>query len=231
MKTYWRATAAVVALMGALTLGALLPATPGHTQVARTVVRVRQNGPDDAVPVTLQGTSAISGSVNVVNTPNVNVANTPNVNVVSLPAVQVNSSVASPLFTRNVNDAVQPIHLLGTVVIPGGSFGGNADIAPPVPGDRRLVIEYASVHTTLPAAQRLLTAEVATRVGGVGLAHEIPILNGGALNAALAEYAGGQAMRAYADPGTLVNISAVRGPATGNQEVYFELSGYLTPVP
>src|SRR5438094_2091345 len=65
MKTYWRTAAAVAALAGALTLGALLPATPGHTQVARQVVRVLQNGPNDAVPVILQGTGAITGSINV----------------------------------------------------------------------------------------------------------------------------------------------------------------------
>src|SRR5438270_5230197 len=60
MKTYWRTAAAVAALAGALTLGALLPATPGHTQVARTVVRVRQDSPSDTVPVSVQGAALIN---------------------------------------------------------------------------------------------------------------------------------------------------------------------------
>jgi len=39
------------------------------------------NTPSNPVPVTLQGTSTVSGNVAVTNTPNVNVVNTPTVNV------------------------------------------------------------------------------------------------------------------------------------------------------
>src|SRR5262245_44974805 len=46
-----------------MTLGALLPATPGHTQVARQAVRVLQNGPPDTVPVSVQGISLTPGGV------------------------------------------------------------------------------------------------------------------------------------------------------------------------
>jgi hypothetical protein len=46
------------------------------------------NPASSPVPVTLQGTGAVTGNVTVTNTPNVTVTNTPNVNVVSAPGLQ-----------------------------------------------------------------------------------------------------------------------------------------------
>ena len=134
MKTYWRTAAAVAALAASLTLGALLPATPGHTQVARTVVRVLQNGPNDAVPVTLQGSGASAGNVNVVNTPSVNVANSP--------MVLLSNPAASPGLTRDVDHLVT---YQANDLAPG--VKGNREAAvvlPAVPAGKRLVIDYVS---------------------------------------------------------------------------------------
>src|SRR5262249_30673932 len=154
---------------GAMTLGALLPATPGHTQVARQVVRVLQNGPNDAVPVTLQGGGANAGNVNVINTPNVHVT--------SLPAVQVDSSVAGPLFTRNVNDAVEPVQISKSIF----QMGSPVPIVTvfTVPADRRLVVEFVSAVMAIPPPQQAVELNIETTVQGTASRHYFPFQNQG----------------------------------------------------
>ena len=146
MKSYWRATAAIVALTAALTLGALLPATPGHSQSTGPKVIVA-NGPTQPVPVTLQGTCAIAG--------NVNVANTPNVNVTSLPAVQLaaGNRVGIDAAANTVRDADQPAwHRFQAENSLQASGFNNANpfglVA--VPAGKRAVIETVSAVLRTP---------------------------------------------------------------------------------
>src|SRR5262245_11952302 len=147
-------------LLGAL---ALMQPAVSHSQVARQVVRVLQNGPNDAVPVTIQGSGIGAGNVNVVNTPNVNVVNTPNVHVTSLPAVQVSSSVDSPLFTRNVNDAVEPIQVDYDITFTSGTTPFTTIYA--VPADRRLAIEFVSSVGFTPVADRVTRLQITLGAG------------------------------------------------------------------
>jgi hypothetical protein len=224
MKTYWRTAAAVAALAASLTLGALLPATPGHTQVARTVVRVLQNGPNDAVPVTLQGAGSTAGNVNVVNTPNVNVANTPNVNVVSLPAVQVNSSVANPLFTRNVNDAVQPVQR--AIVF---QFNGNSvnQAAFAVPMGKRFVLEDLSGFAFVQTGQKVTSVKVSMVLDGFGSEVEATPVFAASLVGGLDRFGWGRLARGYAGPGTTVGIQLGRDSNMGNAGGDVTISGYF----
>lgn len=231
MKTYWRAAAAVTALTAALTLGALLPATPGHTQVARTVVRVQQLGPNDAVPVTLQGTGAIAGSVNVANTPNVNVVNAPNVNVASLPAVQVNSSAVSPLFTRGVDDGANDIyHQTHAKSLFNNSEFNFASFA--VPAGKRLIIETITVRATVPPGQK---AEfVLLTIGSEGSTTNDPLT---VQSQGVTEAVGGQERLSGTHPVRIrvdgtgqpsdITVSMTRNPAAGLAFLLASISGYL----
>jgi hypothetical protein len=70
----------LAALTLALMLAALVVPTATISAPATQNVNV-VNTTANPVPTVAQGTTAVSGSVNVSNTPNVNVANTPTVNI------------------------------------------------------------------------------------------------------------------------------------------------------
>jgi hypothetical protein len=92
------------------------------------------NTSSQPVPVTLQGTNAITGSVTVTNTPNVNVQN----------EVAVRSTD---------NPAQQAVQFATSFPLNGSpNFGGLKDDAYTVPAGKRLVIEYVATEFILNGA-------------------------------------------------------------------------------
>src|SRR5947199_8402346 len=74
----------------------------------------------------------------------VSITGTPGVNISSLPAVNLNgNSSASGIWTRNVNDAVQPVQVNLPADLLAGQFSSSGVIYS-VPATRRLVMECAS---------------------------------------------------------------------------------------
>jgi hypothetical protein len=225
MQKFRRPLFAVVGyltLFGAL---ALFQQNTAHSQAPRQVVRVLQNGPSDAVPVTLQGTGAIAGNVNVVNTPNVNVVNSP--------PVQLSSSVASPLFTRDVNEAVQPVQLIMHIDLLDNESFGQAD-AFLVPSGRRLVVEFVSAQGSANPGQLVSLVNLLARFNGATTFAGVrlqPIAPDG-FQGIPVESAGSQLVRIYADPGSTLVVT-VRRTGGYSERAFGEvfLSGYLAPVP
>jgi len=214
MKTYWRAAAAVVALTAAMTLGALLPATPGHSQVARQVVRVLQNGPNDAVPVTLQGGGANAGNVNVVNTPNVHVTNTPSVNV--------------------TNGTGQPLPVLDVIAPAAHAFeasafipAGNTQVPITIPAGKRLVIQTYDVELVVPKADPYPGLDLQTQLnGGTLVLHHLATQQSAVL-AAFNVFEGTGQVALYSDGSPLAYLNAGNSVASAT----LQISGYLVPQP
>jgi hypothetical protein len=133
----------------------------------------------------------ITGSTTILGTPNVSVTNPP----------------ASPVFTRDVDDAARnavQFELFNRV---------NGGVSYTVPAGKILVIEECSSNNTLSGA-----FGVATTVKGNDEVHWIPVFPGGS------GYVGGRTTRIYASPGTTVihQSSGVFGP---NPEL--KCSGHL----
>src|SRR5438034_6610979 len=79
----------------------------------------------------------------------VSITGTPGVNISSLPAVSISgNSSTNGIWTRNVNDAVQPVQARLPVNLLAGQHG-SFDVLYSVPANRRLVIEYASAGCAL----------------------------------------------------------------------------------
>src|SRR5262245_20441726 len=202
MKAYWRAAAAVLALAAALTLGALLPATPGHTQVARQVVRVLQNGPTDAVPVTLQGTGAVNGNVSVVNTPTVNLA----------PGTILPVEV----------DSGEPVQLLLDF---STTFLGETRNVLTVPPGKRFVLEDLSGIALVPTGQKVLLAAISL---GPNTSVNVPPVFTGPFSQTQDMFVWGRLARAYGNPGAIVGLGGSRSAEVGTATFRFAASGHFT---
>jgi hypothetical protein len=123
-----RALFAVAAYLIILGAASLIPAERAHTQGSSRPDPVTVT--NTPLPVSLQGTGSISGSVSVTNTPNVNVANTPNVNVAGLPAVQLAGGTTVGITgTPSVNVANSP----SVTVANSPTVTVGNDVGAPVP--------------------------------------------------------------------------------------------------
>jgi hypothetical protein len=152
------------------------------------------NPPSRPVPVTLQGTNAVTGSVTVTNTPNVNVQN--------------------EVAVRNTdNPAQQAVQFATSFPLNGSpSFGGSGQDVYTVPTGKRLVIEYVASEFILNGASStgrgLLSVDV-TNPGSFKTPHAI------GTSSEAVPCTGTQAclviskvVRIYADPGARIGFTA-----------------------
>jgi hypothetical protein len=168
------ATVAGAALV-ALLIAVPLPAAPPPQDV-RVI-----NSPGQAVPVSVEGTPAVSisgtPSVNVANTPSVSVSGTPSVNVANTPSVTVGNTVS----TRRADEpALQPLQTTGLVIISAGDQIENEPLYT-VPAGKRLVIQEASVRAQLFSGVSEAMVFLRSDGGGLG-GHYIPLTSLGVLN-------------------------------------------------
>jgi len=143
-----------------------LPAL-GQTQVLVT------NTSAHPVPVVTQGTTTVSGTVNVGNMPGVNVVNTPTVSIVGSPTVTLapggSTGVTNVLDGQSnpkplaVLDDVQPYQDHCQININNGSFGScNFQT---IPTGKRLVIEEVDSFGYMTTGVRPIMLDVENGVG------------------------------------------------------------------
>src|SRR6516164_4813188 len=96
-QSKWIFAVSIFAALALSTLPAVGQKVPPPAMPPQNVVVVNTSG--QPVPTAAQGTTTVSGTVNVGNTPNVNVANTPSVNVANTPSVSITgtANVTTPL--------------------------------------------------------------------------------------------------------------------------------------
>ena len=131
-----------------------------------------------------------------------------------------------PVPVRTVTSAFQPVNVSGTCTITPPVTGCDADLYT-VPAGKRLVIEYFSGLANVAAAGESVRMSVNVN----SRFHYLPLLppaitgpNTGAITS------GGQVMRLYAEPLTVVQGDVLRTGAAGTTGVLFSLSGYLENV-
>jgi hypothetical protein len=187
------------------------------------------------LPVQLNGSASVTGSVKVTNTPlPVQIVNPPNV----------------PPSTVTVANPVSPTDIAKALGI-GTPFQAEVQCAPDngsgcagtfaVPSNQRIVLEYASAECLIDRNTQVLShARVNTVATGVfGVDHRIPttdhvgVLDGASTNSVTV----GQTVRLYASPGTFITVSAQVGfsgsanPSPNFPRCTFDLSGQSVPVP
>jgi len=146
-----------------------------------------------------------------------------------LPVIISGNSNANAVWTRSVNDGVQPVQAKASIgLFPGQPFSADVVLYNVGP-NRRLVMEYASAICALPAGQAISLSFMTTAGGIVDnhvLQSSFPAPPGANANSSI-----GQPVRFYADPGTSVISYITRTDTSGSASCNLEFSGYLAPLP
>lgn len=175
------------------------------------------------VPVAVQGTATIAGTVSLASGSSIGINPSSN-------TVQLGNTVDNPVMVRDVdNPARQPFQEEFAITLPDNFGGENATFM--VPLGKRLVIEYVSARGFVPAGQTL-TFSIRTRQGNTpnGVVHYLVSTEQG-FSGTSTGFVAGQVMRLYADPGTQVLVRAGRNPATGTGNAFIAVSGHFVDVP
>ncbi|HXG64484.1 MAG TPA: hypothetical protein VNO70_05210 [Blastocatellia bacterium] len=111
------------------------------------------NSTAEAVPVTLQGTGSVSGSVNIANTPTVGLLSGSAVRIdAASNVVRVDSSMLNPLTIRSADEpASNPFIEQLDITIPDQEFSGSASLV--LPAGKEFAIEYISANALAPPGQ------------------------------------------------------------------------------
>jgi len=97
-----------------------------------------------------------------------------------------------------------------------------------VPGDRFLVIEYASARMGFGDRGEKVSWRILTRAGGNPASHYIGVVDN--LDSDYGEdRKSGKVVKLYADPGTDVTVHAHRAGGSGSIPITFSISGHLVP--
>ena len=186
------------------------------------------NTPAEAVPVAVQGTTTVAGSVNVANTPTVNAKQSGawNVGITGTPTVEVGNDAGNPVLMRDVDrPTAQPFQYEAVVTIEDGLQGGNASI--PIPSGKLLVIENVSAFGTASASQRIQTFSINTHVAPDNtLRPHYLQFTPRDTGFSSYEYTVSQQVRVYADtPGAAAYV--FRATSSGTATFRFVVSGYF----
>lgn len=178
------------------------------------------NTPAEAVPVAVQGTTTVAGTVNTKQ------SGAWNVGIAGTPTVEVGNGAGNPVLMRDVDrPTAQPFQYEAVVTIEDGLQGGNASI--PVPSGKLLVIENVSAFGTAPDSQRIQTFSINTHVtpDNTLRPHYLQFTRRDAGSSSY-EYTVSQQLRVYADtPGAAAYV--FRATSSGTATFRFVVSGYF----
>jgi hypothetical protein len=172
------------------------------------------NTPAHPVPVVVEGTTTISGTVSIGNQPSVSLAPGANVTVSGRRTV--------PVFVRDLdNPARQPFEADVSVTVPD-TFGGQNAVITIVPVGKMLVVEHVSVISFLPLGQKFSGS---VNINFARYHHLVSTARGAFGSADLFEIS--QPIRLYVGPGATLNARADRDIAMGAGQARFTISGYM----
>ena len=144
---------------------------------------------------------------------------------------------ANPVPVRDVTVGQQPFQVEHFINLAPGQTGVNEETVFTVPAGKRLVIEslFAQIALSPGDATDLLqfVTEVAAHPGQVGIGrahHKVLASPQGSNSIGELIFVGTHAVRAYADPGTAVNVQFIRKDNTDRAEARFSIVGYLVDV-
>lgn len=160
------------------------------------------------LPVTLQGTSSISGTVAATQsgTWNVGITGSPNVNVMNTPL---------PI-AETARKAVNHSFVCSSTAVGCGEGAATEYV---VPTGYQLVIDYASIAASNLPVGDAAVLNIVTTVNSVFASFQVPQ---------------SQMVKLYADAGTTVQLSADRASNVGggpNTSYFVSFTGHLVPLP
>ena len=241
----WKKMVAFLSVMGSVFVS-----TPALSQAHQTQPVLVVNGSGAPVPVVPQGTTNVSGTVNLTagstvsigNTPSVNVANNASVTVSNTPTVTLAPGagvmVANPLDAQNnpaplaTLEALQPYEDFCTVVMSGVS-GGLCSFQP-LPARKRLVVEEFDGLGLIDPGLKPLYIGFCPATGCLTTIHYLPAVLMGRINDQLNPvdfYVTSQPTRFYVGanqtPGCVVNLSDTPQASSYTCQIF----GFLVDVP
>ena len=144
------------------------------------------------------------------------------------------NTVANPVPVRNINEGRVPFQDTATIFVTGSS--GSVETILTVPAGKRLIIESVSAQVTVTPIDSVSALNIITRFApqggqsfGTGF-HEIQVSQQGRDLSGNSVFAGTHAMRAYADPGTDVQVQFGRSDITNSATAVICVVGYLVDV-
>ena len=179
------------------------------------------------VPTAAQGTTQVAGNVGLVAGTKVGVNGTVLLNPES--QVQVNNSAAGPLMVRDATPRT-PLTIHKGANIPDGETSTGTQLIYQVPQDKMLVIQQIFGTETNPAGEHVIMSDIDTD-NGSNDPHFFPVQF---VNEGTNYYERGNAMAQttiYVEPGSVLNIFALRNGSTGTTMVTIGFSGYLVDAP
>jgi hypothetical protein len=230
-----RISSAIVAVSSVVIASLLLSSTglgsaaaAGTTQVVSAFIT---NDTTHPVPVVPQGTTQVSGNVNVGNTPSVKLD--PTGNAVKLDpggnTVKIDSSAGSPVLVHDVGTGQRPWSFGATSQFTGSS-GAYADASYSVPSGYRFVIETLSATVALPSGQTVKDVMVNTGSSQGDPSQNayvfLPLNNDGPMYCC--QYYSGVA-QVHIVATNQVTFSALRSDSTGSGQATYSAFGYLEP--
>jgi hypothetical protein len=212
------------------TLAAML--LTGMFAVAQSKVVVT-NKTTEPVPTAAQGTTQVSGSVTVSNTPTVKVSalpavsisGTPNVSISNLPLTNDGSSANAAVAFKSVDeDARQAVNIPLQCSTSNGAQTCSASFN--VPAAKQLVIEYVSMFSFGFGSPNPAYAQITASAGGATGNYFIPR---GDATPFSNTYVSSMPVRIYAGGGTTVTMTGVQAGNGATFEV--ALSGHYVDLP
>jgi hypothetical protein len=229
-RFYLLTSSLLLMLLGAFVLGTVGAGTTQGRVSAQSerVADVRVvNTTGESVPVFTRGTTSISGSVSVTNTPTVNLASGGTVGIdPSRNAVQVSNPESSAVAVRDVDFGRHPFSQSADFSFPDGAITRSTPIT--TPSGKRLVIEYVSGHFSVPTGQNITKIALGATLDQQFANHFVARVPLGDSGLGSEFFGASQHMRVYAD-GLFINVqrSGSAGTAAGTVTV----SGYLVDTP
>jgi hypothetical protein len=142
---------------------------------------------------------------------------------------EIINTVANPAIVKDVDHGQQVWHHSEGIFLTGGS--GQVNTVFTVPGGKRLVIESVSARVVVTPVDSVSVLNFLTtvQVFGIGF-HEIQVLRQGSDLDGNQVFAGTHTVRAYADPGTDVQVQFGRSNIVNNASAVITLVGHLVDV-
>jgi hypothetical protein len=142
---------------------------------------------------------------------------------------EITNTVANPAIVKDVDHGQQAWHHSEGIFLTGNS--GEVKTVFSVPVGKRLVIESVSAHVIVTPADSVNDLNFLTtiQVYGIGF-HEIQVSRQGSDLNGNQVFAGTHAVRAYADPGTNVQVQFGHSNTVGSASAVITLVGHLVDV-
>ena len=202
-RSYFLAIIGLAILSGSLVLSGSFTSSAKNPDDVTVV-----NTPGNPVPTQAQGTTAIAGTVQAQQSGNWTVG------ITGTPTFNVGNTAANAVLTRDVdNPARHPFQFFATFSKSGGNFQTDNQLV--APAGKRLVIETVTAQAFVPTGQRLLAQISIASGGGTFAQHNLVLASQGGFDL-LDYFAATEAVRLYADQGSLVQFRLTRSSNDSN---------------